>query len=60
MEGKTTEKEDFGVIRDVDNLLLLANMRIEGEQSQQPTVSVGRNIFKEIQKTEERYFQIFP
>ena len=58
-EERTTEK-DFGVIRDVDNLLQLANMRIEADQSQQTTVSAGRNMFEEIQKTEERYFQFFP
>ena len=44
----------------MDNLLQLADMRIEADQSQQITVSAGRNIFEEIKKTEERYFQIFP
>ena len=45
-EGKTTEKEDFEVICDVDNILKLANMMIEAEQSQQ--INLGRNIFEEI------------
>ena len=57
---KKEQENNFGVIQDVANLLQLADMRIEADQSQQTTVSAGRNILEEIQKTKERYFQIFP